>query len=438
LYLAVVALALAVRAPRLLDCSVRRLPIGMTETERAALSLAREGVLGNVFGDAGPSAHTAPLYPWLLAQLYRFADWRGVNARLVQGTFSILLTCFAICLAPVLARRMGCHPAAGWVAAILLCLLPGNRFPEISGACEQPLLAVGVPVLVLAFVSLQQCGWRSPCRVAATALLSGVLALLGPMFLSMTALMVLSQFITLRTRRVALFVGATGILIGMVLCLLPWAYRNHREMGGWVWTRSNFGLELWIGNNPHASGLTFCSHDARQHPFVNPEETKRLKQIGELNYMHLRGEQARAWIRSDPGRFAWLTVCRTRWFWFPSRHQLWGDGCNWVAPICCLLSLAMLGGLVRLFRTAHPHRWLLPAALIGFYLPYALTHVDVRYRYPLCGLINVLGCDLAIRGLLWSRRFIPAGKADRSPPAPLALPGRVRYALVSAPAARGR
>jgi hypothetical protein len=401
LYLAVLVLALSVRCAYLVHGQNETLPLGFTETERAALSLARKGVLGNVFGDTGASAHTAPLYPALLAPVYRFADWQGVNPRVYQELCSILITCFAICLVPLLARRLGLHPVAGWLAAVLLCLLPGNRCLETSGACEQPLIAVGVPVLLLALVSLRECRWRSPRQLASTALLIGVLALLGPMFLSMAALMILSQYFTLRTDRRAVLIGTTVIATVTMLLLLPWAYRNYRELGGWVWTRSNFGLELWIGNNPHATGQTWFPHYAVYHPFVNPQQTREYARLGELAYMHEKGKQAKDWIGSNPGRFAWLTACRARWFWFPNGYMVVGDRCKWVAPLYWLSTLGMLGGLIHVFRTGNPHRWLLVAAIVGFYMPYAVTHVDVRYRYPLAGLIGLLCCDFAVRVGLW-------------------------------------
>ena len=44
-------------------------------------------------------------------------------------------------------------------------------------------------------------------------------------------------------RSAALRLGALFAVAG-ILFLLPWGYRNHLELGKWIFTRSNFGLEL--------------------------------------------------------------------------------------------------------------------------------------------------------------------------------------------------
>ena len=35
--------------------------------------------------------------------------------------------------------------------------------------------------------------------------------------------------------------------------LVPWTIRNYRALGGIVPTRSNFGMNFWMGNNPESS-----------------------------------------------------------------------------------------------------------------------------------------------------------------------------------------
>jgi hypothetical protein len=409
-FLAVFTLALAFRAPYLGKCAEHHLPLGVSETERAAVSLARTGVLGGIFAhDSGPSAHAAPLYPWLLARVYQIADWQGVDPRPCQVLLMTLLSCGVIGLVPLLARRGGLHPGAGWAAAVLLCVLPGNRALETTGFHEQPLLAGTVTVVLLAFMALHKRCWRSPSRVALAALLTGLSALLSPVFLSAVALVMLAEWLTLRGARRAVLLGSLVVVAGVFLILFPWAYRNHRQLGGWIWTRSNFGLELWIGNNPQATGQTFFPAYAVHHPFVSPQEAAEHKRLGELEYTRRKGKMAREWIRDHPGDFARLTARRVECFWFPNTHMVWGDGAKWVAYVHCVLSFALLAGLARLFWTRYPYRWLLLATLVGFSLPHLMTHVDVRYRYPLCGIIDLVACDFVIRGGAWCWRWVVPG-----------------------------
>ena len=53
-------------------------------------------------------------------------------------------------------------------------------------------------------------------------------------------------------------VALAGVVIAVVASALvaPWIVRNWFALGGFVPVRSNFGLELVMGNNPHANGTT--------------------------------------------------------------------------------------------------------------------------------------------------------------------------------------
>ena len=185
--------------------------------------------------------------------------------------------------------------------------------------------------------------------------------------------------------------------------LFPWAERNDRELGGWVWTRSNFGLELWIGNNPDATGQTYFPQFYQLHPFGNPDEQAEYKRVGELTYMRQKGSIAKDWIVANPGAFLELSARRAVWFWFPTKPMVWFDGKKWVAHLYAALTLGMVAGVVGLFWTPHPHRWLFAVTVIGFSLPYLITHVDMRYRYPLNGVCLLLTCDVVIRVVTWLR-----------------------------------
>src|SRR4029077_4624414 len=59
---------------------------------------------------------------------------------------------------------------------------------------------------------------------------------------------------------------AAAILV-FVICLIPWTVRNYRAFGKVIVLRSNFGLELWLGNNPNVTD-TMATW---QHPTQNRE-----------------------------------------------------------------------------------------------------------------------------------------------------------------------
>src|SRR5258707_12414961 len=70
-----------------------------------------------------------------------------------------------------------------------------------------------------------------------------------------------------------------------LLVLLPWTIRNYYAVDGLVFVKSNFGLELWLGNNPAVKG----NYSRDLHPLVGYGDRLRLLMSGEPNYN--RGKQ---------------------------------------------------------------------------------------------------------------------------------------------------
>jgi hypothetical protein len=384
------------------------------EMERAAVSLARTGQLASVYDDeTGPSAHVAPLYPYYLALVYRVFGLPGDSGRLAQQLLSVLIVALSIALLPLLARRLRLSPWTGLAAAIGMALAPLNLWIECSGSWEQPVSALALLGLVFAFAVLHDREWRSSWMVCLTGLLVGILALLSPSLLPVVAIAIAGEWLV-QSGRTRVFVGSLAIAVVAGVCVAPWMVRNHVAIGN-ACLRSNFGLELWVGNNPSANGKTFGTHaeDPRNllyaiHPYSNAGERARLKVIGEAAYMREKQAQAVAWITAHPGEFARLCLRRVQIFWFPSA-DLWPPSTparEMKAAIWSLTGLGTIVGLLLLLVRRHPHAVLLLSAAIGPSLVYLITHVDSRYRYPIFA-VSLLLCFEAVHQLLyWANRLL--------------------------------
>ncbi len=103
----------------------------------------------------------------------------------------------------------------------------------------------------------------------------------------------------------------------MALACVPWTWRNHQALGGLFFIRSNFGLELRMGNHEGAGATLDLSAQGgtERHPRTNEEEARKVQQLGELEYMRQAGREATAWIRSHPAEFLRLTGLRVAQFW---------------------------------------------------------------------------------------------------------------------------
>jgi len=386
------------------------LDLRMAEMERVAACLADQGTLGNAFSDdSGPTAHSTPLYPAFLAAIYRVFGAHTQTGRLAQEIAGILLSSLGITLLPVLARRANLERGSGWAAALLLAVLPLNLWVETSGAWEQPAAALVLVAILFTVLSLHDRQWQSKPLVVLLGVLTGAAALLSPALLPAVAFLLAAEFLPRGVPRIQLLRAAPLFLIPCVLLVGPWIVRNRVVMGGWVALRSDFGMQLWLGNHPGSNGksfdLSWDNRDSfiyRNNPYLSRTELLELKEVGELEYMRAKQRQGVAWISENPTEFASLCLQRFRLFWFPPT-DLW-DGTaprmNVLKAIWySLFTLGMFGEMVFLCLTRHATRWLWPAVLLGPTLAYMVTHVDARYRYPVFALSALLCCDLANRAL---------------------------------------
>jgi hypothetical protein len=385
------------------------------EMERAAMSLARDGAIADVYWPgSGPTAHVSPLYAILLSIPYRIWGWDTVAGRIGQEMLAILATTIGICILPIVAEKIGLPRRVGWISAALLAILPHNLWIESTGTWEQPYAALVLLGALVLFCRLRRESWAYWPPILETGVLTGAAALLSPALLPAIILMIVVEWVFEPGRRTRVATASLVILALAAVILSPWVVRNQRVLGGFVPLRSNFGLELSLGNNPKADGMTFpattsgpedLAHNG--HPFADLDEQARLAAVGELPYMKAKMTAALDWIQHNPTRAAALVVARFRHFWFPST-ALWAEGSTMrglKSVIMSVIGIAALLGLIRLLVVRQDQSWLIAAAMLGPSLIYMITHVDVRYRYPISGLSTLVAVSLAdaLWQSLWSR-----------------------------------
>lgn len=394
------------------------------ELERAAASLAREGTLGNIYGAAsGPSAHVAPLYPVLLAGVYAVFGWTTQAGRVVQEILATTATAIGLLMLPIVARRVRLDERAGWIAAIVLAVLPLNLWIETSGSWEQPYAALALIGLVLLFTRIRREQWAALSTVSLTGVVAGLTILLSPVLGLAVALMTLGAC-EWRTAGAATVRRACLLAVIAAGVILPWTIRNYIQLGAVIPVRSNAGLELALGNNDWANGRTFVTaFDAADnvmlahHPLTSEEERLQLLRMGEARYMSSKRDEAWQWIARHPEKAAALTVARFRLYWFPP-PDLWSPSSpgRWLkSGFGTVTGLASLCALIVLAVSRHTSAGILAGAVLGPSLPYLVTHVDPRYRYPVYGLTTLLAVDLLLR--LLGRRVPVEDRVRASPTA---------------------
>jgi hypothetical protein len=184
-----------------------------------------------------------------------------------------------------------------------------------------------------------------------------------------------------------------------VLAVLPWTIRNFYAVDSWIFVKSNFGLELWIGNHPGSDAQAL-------HPMYSFPERIRLIMEGEPNYSRDKERAAVGYIKAHPGEFARKTWGRILDTWTANQNS-WVDG--WIAAlqlsredvwVCSAFSVLSLAGLLLALRNYGMESLPLVICLIVFPIPYYITNTTLRYRHPIDPLMTILAAYAISR--LWA------------------------------------
>jgi hypothetical protein len=366
------------------------------ELSNAAMSIARGEGLGDIYAQGtGPSALVAPLYAYYMGGLY-WLFGTGRLAKFVLQLGSLVASSAAIAQLPAVAKRTRLPASAGLLAALVMAVSPFAVPHEINGYWEAAFASLGFVVAFRLLVALEDSRVPLSGRAIAVGVSSGFLMLLSPSVGPGILLAALAGWFQRSGERVrySMACGLAAVVCAGVMS--PWVARNYLVFGRFVPVRSNYGLQLYIGNHPAADGRSFGSHDAAHtlavlNPHQSPEEFQRYKELGDVAYGDEKQAQAIEWIRANPGMFTWLCCLRFRWYWFPGLDVAPDVATNWFPHRDLLLGTAIwydaLGvasfvGIGLLFVIRQRFRWHYLALSLGPSLAYMITHVDPRYRYP--------------------------------------------------------
>jgi 4-amino-4-deoxy-L-arabinose transferase-like glycosyltransferase len=348
------------------------------EMGRIGRSLAQGQGFSSPFNETtGPTAWEPPLYPFLIACVFRvFGIYSRTSALVLLSLNSIFsaLTCIPIFL---IAKKCFDERVAVWTSWTW-ALLPSVIFWCTRWVWETSLAALVMAIIFWLTLTMEgndgvkpwlQFGllW-SVAALTNTALLS---------FLPVSGLWVWYHRARLGKRSLARVLLASLIF---VVCIAPWLMRNHRRFGQFVFIRSNFGAELRLGNGPGADG-TWMDY---LHPTKNVFEMRRYRQLGETAYVAERKREALAYIREDYVRFARLSAMRFIYYWGgvpkAADNPVLGMFRN---SLFLASSVLAFWGLCRALRKRKPGAWLFFLLVLFYPLAYYFVFPHPRYRHPI-------------------------------------------------------
>ena len=357
--------------------------------------LARSIATGHGFSSptdlpTGPSAWAPPLYPYILAGVFKlFGVYSALSAWVILTFNSVFAALTCLTLYRIAERIYGISVARGtaWTWAVF----PYAIYWPVRVVWETSLTAFLLSLALLltlrmADKPLQRRDW------ILFGLLWGVIALTNTAVVSMLPFCLgwlLYQFHRGRQQ----FVGAALCVLTVVLAMSPWLVRNYQVFGKFILVRDNLPLEMYEANNDQSTGLW----TRNEHPGNNPEAMLRFQQLGELGFMDEKRQEVREFIREHPGRFLWFTVERAVYFWIapPQAAILAGYDLMISRHTNFLLGAVFaFAGLWLTIRDRKRGAFLLACFLLIYPLPYYLVMPFVRYKHPIEPEMIMLVCYL--------------------------------------------
>jgi len=348
--------------------------------------VARSLALGHGFSSpffpsTGPTALVPPLFPYLLAAVFRmFGLYTAKSAFVILSLDSLLsaLTCIPVYLS--LKYAAGERPAqlAGW----LWTIYPFAIYFSGAQVWDYALTAF---LFATCFCFAQQLHLQGRCSVwFGFGVLYGVTVLSNPSVLSMFPILLLTALWKVKRSGGSWLLRSIFSVLALIAIVAPWSLRNYRDMHAASPIRDGFWLEFWAGN----SGDTSTSNPAWAHPATNPVEMQKFEAEGETAYLAHKHTIAVRFVRHHPLFFAGVSLRRAIRFWtgFWSFRRSYLQSEPLDIPnvfFCTCITLLMLRGIWRWWKVDRGHTVPYLILLMVFPLPYYLTHSSMDYRQPI-------------------------------------------------------
>jgi 4-amino-4-deoxy-L-arabinose transferase-like glycosyltransferase len=356
--------------------------------------IARSIALGQGFSSptdlpTGPSAWAPPLYPYILAGVFKlFGVYSQLSAWVILTFNSIFsaLTCLSLFRIAEKIYGVAVARATAWTWA----LFPYAVYWPVRVVWEMSLSAFLLSWalwLTLSMADEMDSEWESEnpqprgLKWIGFGLLWGVIALTNTALLSMLPVCLLYLLRRL-PRRIQQLAGVGLCILAAVLVVTPWLVRNYAVFGKFVFVRDNLPLEMHMANNDQSTGLWTRS----EHPGNDPEAMRRFQELGELPFMEEKQREVREFVREHPARFVRFTVERVVYFWIgpPQANIVAGYDLMIARHVAFLLPVAAgFAGLWLTLRNRKQGGFLLACCLLIYPLPYYLVNPFPRYKHAI-------------------------------------------------------
>jgi 4-amino-4-deoxy-L-arabinose transferase-like glycosyltransferase len=352
--------------------------------ELAYISMALNLINGNgIVDNMGNHAMYNVGYPlFILVPVFFFLGEDLLAVRLLH----MFLGGGAIVLCYLVAKEAGAGSLGRLIAAAIWALyLPASVY-GVYIFKENMMTPI---MLAVVWCALRLAKEPSTTVAVACGTLFGLLALTGNAALSLVGIVGLALFLTpaLLAQRAIIAL----IMLGFALVISgPWMLRNYQVLGAPV-MNTNGGFNLYLGNNPAATGM-----------FVSISETPRgptweaLRKTGEIEASETLKQEAISWVKAHPDEFAVLALKKFVYFWMPPFHEGKGEQSSlekfvrtlWLVQF--VLIGAAAAGVLFIRKLRNSQIGILLLAVACYTAVHMLFYVIFRYREPIMPIIGIM------------------------------------------------
>ncbi len=358
-------------------------------------------------GHSGPTAWSPPLYPLLIAAVFKiFGVYTAASAWVLLTINSVFSAATSSVIYEIAARcfhRTGRARKIALWSGWLWALYPAAMQFAVRWIWDMCLTAFLFSKIFVVALRVRGIGEESPIgedsttrRWLAFGLLAGAVALLNStllLFLPVCGLWMLVGVLKAKAP-----VGPTlargALACAMTLaCLAPWTIRNYSVFHTFIPMRGNLGAELHQsilpenGGFPWGATIPVCD--------VCPV-FQQYRQMGEAAYVRREGELAKQEIASHKLRFVEYSLKRFYFFWVsvpkPPEKGVFIEAMREANYF--FLNLASLLGLALALKNRIPGAVLFAWAFALVPVTYYLITVQARFRHPLEPIMLILAVYL--------------------------------------------
>jgi 4-amino-4-deoxy-L-arabinose transferase-like glycosyltransferase len=352
------------------------------EAGRIARSITQgQGFSNPLFGNTGPTAWLGPIYPYLLASIFKlFGIYTKASAIAAMALNCLLsaLTCIPVYF---IARKHFGEPTAtgaGWAWAF---------FPYSIFFAADFIWATTLTTLLMTLVFLIVLHLESSSSIWQWALfgaLSGIGGLTDPVILSVAPVLgAWAWYRRYKSGNRSLAPGFAAI-VAVTVVVSPWFIRNYETFDRVIPIRSCLGLEVYCGNNQDS----WHWDPPGYHPSDNENEWREYQQLGEIAFVSRKLHQGLDFIGSHKLLYVKQTLRRVVYLWtgfwsFSPRYLREEPADPYNMVFCTVLTGLTLFGLRRAWRFEHAVAMPYIIVFVFFPMIYYLTHPEDYYRRPI-------------------------------------------------------